>query len=91
MGQSPIISLYALLAIKECISLHPLFIDLFDLSNNYISGTYYCIDQILFGDEENTGIYDLSKGVMMSEIPLIFGKTIHYHLMVYIILFYIYL
>lgn len=35
------------------ISLHPLFIDLFDLSNNYISGIYYCIDQILFGDEEN--------------------------------------
>ena len=43
------------------ISLHPLFIDLFDLSNNYISGTYYCIDQILFGDEENTELNHFSR------------------------------
>lgn len=42
-----------------------------------------CLNSIHIGDEENTGLYDLSKGVMMSEIPLIFGKTVHYHLMVY--------
>ena len=42
-----------------------------------------CLNSIHIGDEENTGLYDLSKGVMMSEMPLIFGKTVHYHLMVY--------
>lgn len=56
--------------------------------NTYLLNTRRLLHESAFfnsthiGDEEELGVFDFHKGVMIAEQPLFFGKFIHSHLMV---------
>lgn len=54
--------------------------------NNYILNCWRnqkrVVNSLRIGDEEEMSVYDLNEDVMVSEVARIFGKAVHYHLMV---------
>lgn len=40
------------------------------------------VNSLRIGDEEEMSVYDVNEDVMVSEIACLFGKAVHYHLMV---------